>query len=368
MTNASGDVLASGPSSSRLPSVRGKGKLALLRAATRPGSTTVPRAGTCEQRWDLNAHDLTSTTPDLSPTPTSLLQLHSLLAPDFGRPGQFYFSITAEQGVFASTHHPHPRPRLAVIHSVQELEKTTNLLPPIGFWRPSMFSKRLITRCCNAPVISSSKSLLRPLSTSQCLQRTPSMADIQPGTIAEFDAKQQRFRAELAEKTKKQREAERASAFKSAPAAAESSSTSSSSSPPLTSASAISSDAVHDNTQDIHQGLGSLSTVFTGDAARKADDAANPSRKPGRFSSLIYGTEEGREMDREIERSFSQVLARGKYVHSIVFHEVKPDKVDEYVELVGSWYPRVASMPENNVHLVGSWRTEVGDCDTFGRT
>lgn len=72
-------------------------------------------------------------------------------------------------------------------------------------------------------------------------------------------------------------------------------------------------------------------------------------------------------MDREIEHSFSQVLARGKYVHSIVFHEVKPDKVDEYVDLVGSWYPRMAGMPENKVHLVGSWRTEVGDCDTFGK-
>lgn len=72
-------------------------------------------------------------------------------------------------------------------------------------------------------------------------------------------------------------------------------------------------------------------------------------------------------MDREIEHSFSQVLARGKYVHSIVFHEVKPDKVDEYVKLVGEWYPKMAGMPENKVHLVGSWRTEVGDCDTFGK-
>jgi hypothetical protein len=88
--------------------------------------------------------------------------------------------------------------------------------------------------------------------------------------------------------------------------------------------------------------------------------------KKGRLSSLIYGTKEGREMDKQIEHSFSEVLARGKYVHSIVFHEVKPDKVDEYVELVGSWYPRMAGLPENKVHLVGSWRTEVGDCDTFG--
>lgn len=89
-------------------------------------------------------------------------------------------------------------------------------------------------------------------------------------------------------------------------------------------------------------------------------------KKTGALTSLIYGTPEGRELDKDMERSFSQVLARGKYVHSIVFHEVKPDKVDEYTELVGNWYPKMASLPENKVHLVGSWRTEVGDCNTFG--
>jgi hypothetical protein len=89
-------------------------------------------------------------------------------------------------------------------------------------------------------------------------------------------------------------------------------------------------------------------------------------RKAGPLSNLIYGTKEGREMEAQIEASFSQVLARGKYVHSIVFHEVKPEKVDEYMELVGHFYPKMANLPDNKVHLVGSWRTEVGDCDTFG--
>ena len=111
--------------------------------------------------------------------------------------------------------------------------------------------------------------------------------------------------------------------------------------------------------------LGSLATHSTG-RAREEQEAEETSKRKGKLSSLIYGTHEGREMDREIEKSFSQVLARGKYVHSIVFHEVKPDKVDEYVELVGKWYPKMAGLPENHVHLVGSWRTEVGDCDTFG--
>ena len=91
-----------------------------------------------------------------------------------------------------------------------------------------------------------------------------------------------------------------------------------------------------------------------------------PDRPDSLINRVVYGTKEGRELDAQLEASFSAVLARGKYVHSIVFHEVKPDKVDEYIDLVGQWYPKMADLPENKVHLVGSWRSEVGDCDTFG--
>jgi hypothetical protein len=107
-------------------------------------------------------------------------------------------------------------------------------------------------------------------------------------------------------------------------------------------------------------------TCNAGEAREREQEGGK--KKGGALSSLIYGTPEGRQLDNDIERSFSQVLARGKYVHSIVFHDVKSDKVDEYTELVGKWYPKMASIPENKVHLVGSWRTEVGDCNTFGKT
>ncbi|KAL1972328.1 hypothetical protein VTN31DRAFT_7547 [Thermomyces dupontii] len=113
------------------------------------------------------------------------------------------------------------------------------------------------------------------------------------------------------------------------------------------------------------QSLGSLSTARGVGNQQEAEVASQGQQKRGPLSSLIYGTKEGHHFDKDIERSFSQVLARGKYVHSIVFHEVKPDKVDEYVQLVGEWYPKVASLPENKVNLVGSWRTQVGDIDTF---
>ena len=113
----------------------------------------------------------------------------------------------------------------------------------------------------------------------------------------------------------------------------------------------------------------SLSSLSSGEAREgTANGQDGGKKKNGPLASLIYGTTAGRNMEKELERSFSQVLARGKYVHSIVFHEVKPDKVDEYVELVGSWYPRLAKIKELGVNLVGSWRTEVGDCDTFGKS
>jgi hypothetical protein len=190
-----------------------------------------------------------------------------------------------------------------------------------------------------------SQAIARPFHTSrpqQLPQKAPALADITADGASTFDAKQKEFRErQVAERDQRKRKEQ-----------AESGSTRNRN-PSSGSRSA-----------STFENLGSLSTKFA-EEARARDE--NGGKKKGPLSSLIYGTTEGRELDKDIERSFSEVLARGKYVHSIVFHEVKPDKVDEYVELVGSWYPRMASMPENKVHLVGSWRTEVGDCDTFGR-
>lgn len=190
------------------------------------------------------------------------------------------------------------------------------------------------------------------ISAQHSAERSPSLSDISPSGAAQFEHKQKEFRAHLANATHKSDSQSSFFASASSPAPA----------------SQVSPG--EGNVEENAQGLGSLST-HTEEAKQKAEAGqqkdGNAGMAKGALSTLIYGTKEGREMDREIERSFSQMLARGKYVHSIVFHDVKPDKVDEYVELVGGWYPKVASNPENKVHLVGSWRTEVGDCDTFGQ-
>jgi hypothetical protein len=195
----------------------------------------------------------------------------------------------------------------------------------------------------------SPKAFLRPFSsTAVVLSKTPSLADITPDGSAAFEARQKEFRAKTAELQRR----------KESQSAIASSRNSTSSLFPM------SADRSDDALPKM-SALGSLNTHST-EARSTPDDKASSGRK-GALSSLIYGTHEGQQMDKEIEKSFSEVLARGKYVHSIVFHEVKPDKVDQYVELVGNWYPRMAKSAENRVNLVGSWRTEVGDCNTFGK-
>ncbi|KAI1204894.1 NIPSNAP-domain-containing protein [Annulohypoxylon truncatum] len=195
-----------------------------------------------------------------------------------------------------------------------------------------MFTRRIARAAVVAP------RSLRAFSSTAANQRTPILADITPDGVDSFNSKQKDFREQLV-KAQQEREASRSTTTPSDP---------------------INNSLA--GARESTQGLGSLST-HTGQRAEAS--TKEPDRPDGLLSRVIYGTKEGRELDAQLEASFSAVLARGKYVHSIVFHQVKPDKVDEYVELVGTWYPRMASIEENKVHLVGSWRTEVGDCDTF---
>lgn len=204
-----------------------------------------------------------------------------------------------------------------------------------------MLSRRL-ARAVTATALTAPRTRL-PFSTSAAAftaaKRTPALADIEPDNHDSFNSKQKTFREQLVAAQKEQE----ASALRRPRSP---------------------SPSDHDHDDASVMGLGSLST---GNQERAREFAEkDPPRKQGPLTNLIYGTKEGREHDAQLEASFSQVIARGKYVHSIVFHQVKADKVDEYVDLVGSWYPRMASLPENKVHLVGSWRTEVGDVDTFG--
>ncbi|KAJ5220057.1 Dimeric alpha-beta barrel [Penicillium chermesinum] len=206
-------------------------------------------------------------------------------------------------------------------------------------------------------------SLVRPFSCSAVAARAPSIRDVTNDSAEEFNRRQREFRENLEEARKRKEQLESQSVSTSNGSSSSPSRESAPTAPNVSNASSIDRVRPAFDAADAldHKALGSLAMHrFLGD-----DQQPESPSKRGPLSSLIYGTKEGQHFDKDIERSFSQVLARGKYVHSIVLHDVKPDKVDEYVELVGQWYPRMAGIPENRVNLVGSWRTQVGDNDTF---
>lgn len=231
-----------------------------------------------------------------------------------------------------------------------------------------MLTRRLI----RASYTSSPSAFVRPFSVQVKLKdpaRSPALADITGIDVDNFNARQKEFRdnLEAARKQKEQQDSqlETSSTHSAAGAGGAGDNSAQASSDVKAAPNSFPTTLDAANRLD-PAALGSLSTHRGIGEARSQETDDSPRRGP--LTSLIYGTKEGQQMDQEIERSFSQVLARGKYVHSIVFHDVKPDKVDEYVELVGKWYPKMAGMQENKVNLVGSWRTEVGECDTFGLT
>ncbi|KAJ5306279.1 hypothetical protein PENANT_c017G06160 [Penicillium antarcticum] len=204
-------------------------------------------------------------------------------------------------------------------------------------------------------------SLLRPFSTSAVAYRSPSIRDVTAESTEEFLRRQKEFRENL-EQARLRKEQQVESQSNASVSSSTPSRESAPTAPKVSNASSKSRTRSFDAAQTLdHMAMGSLSMHrYLGEEQQQ--DATT---KRGPLSSLIYGTKEGQHFDKDIERSFSQVLARGKYVHSIVMHDVKPDKVDEYVDLVGQWYPRMAGTEENRVNLVGSWRTQVGDNDTF---
>ena len=217
-----------------------------------------------------------------------------------------------------------------------------------------MLSRRILTSSSHPP------NLLRTFSTSAVRHKVPALSDLAPNNASAFDTRQSEFREaqKEAQKAQERQDSQFVTGYKSSP------SKSSPGGPTAQGASDASSGGIVSGIAS-KLSLGSLSTA-TPEAAREQTYENESSKRKGALASLIYGTKEGQQMDQEIEKSFSQVLARGKYVHSIIFHKVKPDKVEEYTKLVGAWYPKMAHLEENHVHLVGSWRTEVGDCDTFG--
>ncbi|KAJ2701107.1 hypothetical protein FB645_004769 [Coemansia sp. IMI 203386] len=77
--------------------------------------------------------------------------------------------------------------------------------------------------------------------------------------------------------------------------------------------------------------------------------------------SILHGSEQVRQETRD---TLSKVLARGKYVHELTTHKVKPGCMDQYRDVVAQLYPYIVRNLSPGTKLVGSWETDIGDLDT----
>lgn len=112
--------------------------------------------------------------------------------------------------------------------------------------------------------------------------------------------------------------------------------------------------------------VGLFHTQIVNPLFKEKDIESKEEPKQGRANEIIEAVLYGSKKIREIEnQTHSKMLARGKYVHELQIHKVKPDKVDEYKDLVTKHLPKIANDPLNDVNLCGSWSVEIGQQDSF---
>ncbi|EJU02627.1 NIPSNAP-domain-containing protein [Dacryopinax primogenitus] len=83
------------------------------------------------------------------------------------------------------------------------------------------------------------------------------------------------------------------------------------------------------------------------------------------LDAILHGSPEAKAEGEVAILQHSRLVARGKYVHELLTHRVKPEAVDEYRTHIGKYLTGIASNPEFHVKLSGSWEKIVGEQDTF---
>ncbi|KAG0048829.1 hypothetical protein BGZ83_006269 [Gryganskiella cystojenkinii] len=93
-------------------------------------------------------------------------------------------------------------------------------------------------------------------------------------------------------------------------------------------------------------------------------EPVKPLRKvSGLVNSILHGAG-GSLPKMQSQESWGVSLARGKYVHELQRHHIRPERFDDYVKLVSEAFPRMVKESNNKIRLTGSWLTEIGELDT----
>ncbi|KAH8990135.1 NIPSNAP-domain-containing protein [Lactarius hatsudake] len=89
------------------------------------------------------------------------------------------------------------------------------------------------------------------------------------------------------------------------------------------------------------------------------------SRRAISVQSILHGSREAKEAGEIETQHHSRIIARGKYLHGIEIHRVKPDSVEEYKKAAERYYTGLRDDPELRIKLSGNFEAIVGEQDTF---
>jgi hypothetical protein len=83
-------------------------------------------------------------------------------------------------------------------------------------------------------------------------------------------------------------------------------------------------------------------------------------------NSILHGSKDDSWEAQNLNETYSKLLSRGKSIHELVFHNVKPESMDDYSSLIKDVYTELSNDSQVPCKLFGSWKTEIGELDQAG--
>ncbi|KAK7007048.1 Zn(2)-C6 fungal-type domain-containing protein [Favolaschia claudopus] len=81
--------------------------------------------------------------------------------------------------------------------------------------------------------------------------------------------------------------------------------------------------------------------------------------------SLLHGSPEAKQAGELDTLQHSRLVGRGKYIHAVEIHRVRPDKTQEYKEAAEKYFLGIKNDAELRTKLTGNWEVIIGEQDTF---
>ncbi|KAK7063985.1 Zn(2)-C6 fungal-type domain-containing protein [Favolaschia claudopus] len=89
------------------------------------------------------------------------------------------------------------------------------------------------------------------------------------------------------------------------------------------------------------------------------------SRSLSVLQSLLHGSPEAKQAGELDTLQHSRLVGRGKYIHAVEIHRVRPDKTQEYKEAAEKYFLGIKNDAELRTKLTGNWEVIIGEQDTF---